>query len=102
MSDTEVAPAGDGAGHHPGRAPRYPGRVRFRLPSPNRSAEITPMRVNMRAVFLLGTAAWLAGALTVGIWLLAGSGARADWLSICGAGVAIGLVGWAWSRWRHW
>ena len=60
------------------------------------------MRVNMRAVFLVGTAAWLAGAAVVGLWLALGSGARTGWLAICAAGAAIGLIGWGWSRWRRW
>lgn len=60
------------------------------------------MRVNMRAVFLVGTGAWLLGAAVVGVWLAAGTGAKPAWLAICGAGVGIGLLGWAWARWRRW
>lgn len=60
------------------------------------------MRVNMRAVFLVGTAAWLLGGAVVAAWLAWGTGGRTSWLAICGAGAAIGLFGWAWSTWRRW
>ncbi len=76
--------------------------MRLRLPSPNRSAHVSPVRVNMPAVFLVGTAAWLLGGGVVGLWLAFGTGARSGWLAVCGAGAAIGLLGWGWSRWRHW
>jgi hypothetical protein len=60
------------------------------------------MSVNMRAVFLVGAAVWVVAAGVVGLWLALGTGAKPDWLAVCGAGAAIGLIGWAWSRWRRW
>jgi hypothetical protein len=60
------------------------------------------MKVNMRAIFLVGTATWLLAAAAVGLWLAVGTGGRQSWLGICIAGVGIGLIGWGWSRWRGW
>lgn len=56
----------------------------------------------MPTVFLIGTGVWLAGTGAVALWLALGDGAKPGWLAIGGAGAVMGLVGWAWSRWRHW
>lgn len=56
----------------------------------------------MPAVFLVGTAVCLAGTGVVALWLTFADGAKPGWLAIGGAGAAMGIVGWAWSRWRHW
>jgi hypothetical protein len=76
--------------------------VRFRLPHPNKSADLAPVKVNMPAVFLIGTGMWLVGTAVVALWLAIGEGAKPGWLAIGGAGALMGLVGWAWSRWRRW
>lgn len=61
-----------------------------------------PVPVNMRAVFAVGTALWLAAAAVVAWLVQNGTVADARWLGVCGAGVAIGVLGWSWSRWRGW
>lgn len=60
------------------------------------------MRVNMPAIFLIGTGLWGLAAAVIAVWLALGSGAEESWLGVCGAGAAIGLIGWGWSRWRRW
>lgn len=83
---------------------REPGRAQPGQdgPTPSPASTIEPVRVNMRAMFLVGTAAWLVGGAVVGVLLATGAATEDGWLAICATGAAIGLAGWRWSVWRRW
>ena len=63
---------------------------------------VAPVEVNMRAVFLVGTAAWVLAGGVIGLLLATGAAVEAGWLAVCATGAALGLGGWGWSRRRGW
>ena len=88
-------------GQGPTTAPHYPGEVRLGPPSPNRSDELAPVKVNMRALFLVGTAIWLLAGAVVGLALASDALEEPLWLAVCVVGAGIGVGGWIWARWRR-
>lgn len=75
--------------------------MRLRPPHPNKSEALAPVRVNMRALFLVGTGTWVAAGAVVGVLLATGTLADAQWLAVCVVGAGIGVGGWLWARWRR-
>lgn len=88
------SPGGRGRRH-------YPGAVRLGPPSPNKSEALRPVAVNMKALFLVGTAVWVTAGVVVGVLLATGALADPEWLAVCVVGAGIGVGGWIWARWRR-
>ncbi len=77
----------------------YPDVVPRPRPAP---PDIAPVTVDMKAMFLVGTAVWVLAGAVVGVLLATGTVSETGWLAICATGAALGLLGWAWSFWRRW
>jgi len=67
-------------------------------PSP---PELRPARVNVKALFLAGTIAWLAGLLGVGVAFLADRSPDPRLALVCVAGIVLGAIGYWWVHVVH-
>ncbi|WP_169579592.1 DUF2530 domain-containing protein [Ruania albidiflava] len=67
-------------------------------PSP---PELKPARVNVKALFLAGTIAWLLGLLGVGVAFLAGRSPDPRLALVCVAGIVLGMIGYWWVHVVH-
>src|SRR5699024_1726697 len=63
--------------------------------------ELRPARVNVKALFLAGTIAWLAGLLGVGVAFLADRSPDSRLALVCVAGVVLGVIGYWWVHVVH-
>lgn len=63
--------------------------------------ELRPARVNAKALFLLGTAAWLVGLIGCGVAALAGRSPDPLLAWICVAGIFFGAAGYCWAHYVH-
>ena len=63
--------------------------------------ELAPARVNMNALFTLGTIAWLAGLAVLGILHLLGTSVNGGYALICVVGIVFGGFGFWWAHQKH-
>jgi len=68
--------------------------VRFWLKDSERRPDPAPVKTDDRTAFLVGVIVWIIGLVAVVI-------IEPEYLWTCVAGLAIGLIGLAWSIWRH-
>ena len=63
--------------------------------------ELKPARVNVKALFLAGTIAWVLGLLGVGVASLAGRSPDGRLALVCVAGIVLGAIGYWWVHVVH-
>ncbi|QOR71510.1 hypothetical protein IM660_04255 [Ruania alkalisoli] len=68
---------------------------------PEAPKELVPAKVNAKALFLVGTTAWLIALLTLGVMHLAerSPDGRYAWVAV--AGIALGAAGYWWAHRVH-
>lgn len=70
-------------------------------PHPTPPPDLRPARVNVKALFLAGTIAWLIGLLGVGVAFLAGRSPDSRLAWVCVAGIVLGSIGYWWVHVVH-
>lgn len=70
-------------------------------PHPDSPPPLRPAKVNAKALFLVGTIAWLTGLAGIGVAFLAGRSpdGRLGW--VCVAGIVLGAAGYWWAHKVH-
>ncbi|SEE93771.1 DUF2530 domain-containing protein [Ruania alba] len=63
--------------------------------------ELRPAKVNAKALFVIGTSAWLLGLLTLGVMHLAERTPDGRYAWVCVAGIVLGAVGYWWAHKVH-
>lgn len=63
--------------------------------------ELRPARVNAKALFTLGTIAWLVGLAALGVAHVAGANVPGGYALICIAGIVLGFAGFWWAHKMH-
>lgn len=63
--------------------------------------ELSPAKVNAKAIFLAGIIGWTLGMLVLGAMHLAGANPPGRYFTICVAGIVLGSVGYAWAHRMH-
>lgn len=84
--------------HRPDRQRPAPDPDDDRTPHP---PELRPAQVNAKALFLVGTGAWLAGLIAFGVAVLAGRSPDPLLAWICLAGILFGVAGYWWAHVVH-
>lgn len=59
--------------------------------------ELAPARVNGKAIFTLGTLAWIAALATLGVVHLTGNDVAGRYAAICVVGIGFGVIGFFWA-----
>ncbi|MPV48570.1 MULTISPECIES: DUF2530 domain-containing protein [unclassified Pseudactinotalea] len=64
-------------------------------------SELSPARVNAKAIFLAGIVGWILTIAALAIMRLAGAAPSNRYFLICIAGIVLGSIGYAWAHRMH-
>lgn len=70
-------------------------------PEPDRAPPLRPAKVNAKALFGVGTIAWMAALLGIGVAFLAGRAPDSRLAWVCLAGILLGAIGYLWAHKVH-